>query len=193
MPQGGEAGAAMHPPHDPFRLGVHAFGAAVVVWQGHRRVHGFFVQVEAAGEGVQVGQSVARTAAIHSPRRPGLPWRGVQAAGLFSREASIIFGPRAVRTKDGLQNKNDETMVCRVHEPGRRMQPSRWSRPRRTSAVPSSRRSADPTPTKSSTATAKPLPSRRSMPGFGIPGQNRATCSGQGQSAVARPARSAGL
>lgn len=69
----------------------------------------------------------------------------------------------------------------------------RWSRPRRTSAVPSSRRSADPTPTKSSTATAKPLPSRRSMPGFGIPGQNRATCSGQGQSAVARPARSAGL
>lgn len=48
-------------------------------------------------------------------------------------------------------------------------------------------------PTKSSTATAKPLPSRRSMPGFGIPGQTRATCSGQGQSAVARPARSAGL
>lgn len=56
MPQEGEAGAAMHPPHDPFRLGVHAFGPAVVVWQGHRRVHGFFVQVEAAGEGVQVGQ-----------------------------------------------------------------------------------------------------------------------------------------
>jgi len=104
-----------------------------------------------------------------------------------------LFGPKAVRAKDGLQNKNDEIMVRRVHEPGRRTPPSRWSRPRRTSAVPSSRRSADPTPTKSSTATAKPLPSRRSMPGFGIPGQNRATCSGHGQSAIARPARSAGL
>jgi hypothetical protein len=104
-----------------------------------------------------------------------------------------LFGPEAVRTKDGLQNKNDEIVVRRVHEPGRRTPPSRWSRSRRTSAVPSSRRSADPTPTKSSTATAKPLPSPRSMPGFGIPGQNRATCSGQGQSAVARPARSAGL
>ena len=104
-----------------------------------------------------------------------------------------LFGPEAVRTKDGLQNNNDEIMVRRVHEPGRRTPPSRWSRPRRTSAVPSSRRSADPNPTKSSTATAKPLPSPRSMLGFGIPGQNRATCSGQGQSAVARPARSAGL
>lgn len=131
-------------------------------------------------------------------RRQSIPQgvRGCPGAGsrpLTSFRGSIIFGPKAVRTKDGLQNKNDETMVCRVHEPGRRMRPSRWSRPRRTSAVPSSRRSADPTPTKSSTATAKPLPSHRSMPGFGIPGQNRATCSGQGQSAVARPARSTGL
>jgi len=56
MPQEGEAGAAMHLPHDPFRFGVHAFGPAVVVWLGHGRVHGFFVQVEAAGESVQVGQ-----------------------------------------------------------------------------------------------------------------------------------------
>src|SRR6266566_4838677 len=78
----------MHLRHDPFGFGVHALGPAVVVWQGHGRVHGFFVQVEAAGEGVQVGRSVARTAAIHSSRRPGLPWRGVQAADLFSREAN---------------------------------------------------------------------------------------------------------
>jgi len=56
MPQEGEAGAAMHPPHDRFRFGVHAFGPAVVVRQGQGRVHGFFVQVEAAGEGVQVEQ-----------------------------------------------------------------------------------------------------------------------------------------
>ena len=105
-----------------------------------------------------------------------------------------LFGPEAVRTKDGLQNKNkrDHGPPGYTSQGGERRLP-RWSRARRTSAVPFSRRSADPTPAKSSTATAKPLPSPRSMPGSGIPGQNRATCSGQGQSAVARPARSAGL
>lgn len=30
-----------------------------------------------------------------------------------------LFGPRAVRARDGLQNKNDEIIVRRVHEPGR--------------------------------------------------------------------------
>jgi len=57
MPQEGEAGAAMHPPHDPFRFGVHAFGPAGVVWQGHGRVGGFFAQAGAASEGVHVGQA----------------------------------------------------------------------------------------------------------------------------------------
>jgi len=30
-----------------------------------------------------------------------------------------LFGPRSTRTKDGLQNKDDEIIVRRVHEPGR--------------------------------------------------------------------------
>lgn len=37
---------------------------------------------------------------------------------LFDIEPDL-FGPRAARTKDGLQNKNDEIIVRRVHEPGR--------------------------------------------------------------------------
>ena len=37
---------------------------------------------------------------------------------LFDIEPDL-FGPKAVRTRDGLQNKNDEIIVRRVHEPGR--------------------------------------------------------------------------
>jgi len=37
---------------------------------------------------------------------------------LFDIEPDL-FGPKAVRTKDGLQDKNDEIIVRRVHEPGR--------------------------------------------------------------------------
>ena len=37
---------------------------------------------------------------------------------LFDIEPDL-FGPRAIRTKDGLQNKDDEIIVRRVHEPGR--------------------------------------------------------------------------
>src|SRR5690242_6300367 len=210
MPQEGDAGAVLHPPHAPFRL---VFTPSVPPLWYARVTAACTASLSRSRPRVKAcrwGRSVVRTAAIYSARRPGLPWRGVQAADLFSREASIIFqfdwletgpgegpgtieyadasdlfhvwlkrvlldiepdlfGPEAVRTKDGLQNKNDEIMVCRVHEPGRRTPPSRWSRPRRTSAVPSSRRSADPNPTKSSTATAKPLPSRRSMPGSVYP------------------------
>ena len=51
-----EAGASVHLAHDPLRLGVHAFGSAVVVGQGHRCVDGVVVEFEAAGEGVQVRQ-----------------------------------------------------------------------------------------------------------------------------------------
>jgi putative DNA methylase len=37
---------------------------------------------------------------------------------LFDIEPDL-FGPRAIRTKDGLQNKDQEIIVRRVHEPGR--------------------------------------------------------------------------
>ncbi|RSM36855.1 DNA methyltransferase, partial [Actinoplanes sp. ATCC 53533] len=37
---------------------------------------------------------------------------------LFDVEPDL-FGPKAARTSDGLQNKNDEIIVRRVHEPGR--------------------------------------------------------------------------
>jgi adenine-specific DNA methylase len=37
---------------------------------------------------------------------------------LFDIEPDL-FGPKAIRTKDGLQDKNDEIIVRRVHEPGR--------------------------------------------------------------------------
>ena len=37
---------------------------------------------------------------------------------LFDIERDL-FGPQALRTKDGLQNKNDEIIVRRVQEPGR--------------------------------------------------------------------------
>lgn len=40
------------------------------------------------------GRSVARTAAIHSSRRPGLPWRGVQAADLFPGKPASSSAPR---------------------------------------------------------------------------------------------------
>jgi hypothetical protein len=49
-----EACSTVHLSHDPFRFGVHALGPAVVVGQGHGRVNGRFVEVQAAGEGVQV-------------------------------------------------------------------------------------------------------------------------------------------
>jgi hypothetical protein len=42
----------VHLAHDPFRLGVHFFGSAVVVRQGDGCVDGIMVLVQAAGEGM---------------------------------------------------------------------------------------------------------------------------------------------
>lgn len=47
-----EAGPAVHLSHDPFRSGVDALGAAVVVRQRQSGVDGGAVEVEAAGEGM---------------------------------------------------------------------------------------------------------------------------------------------
>jgi hypothetical protein len=52
----GESGTPVHLALDHLGLGVDAFGAAVVVGEGERGGGSLDVQVEAAGEGVQVGQ-----------------------------------------------------------------------------------------------------------------------------------------
>ena len=46
----------MHLTHDPFGFGVDSFGPAVVIREGQAGVDGIAVVVQAAGEGVQVGQ-----------------------------------------------------------------------------------------------------------------------------------------
>jgi hypothetical protein len=48
--------------------------------QRERRRGGLDVQVEAAGEGVDVGQAAARAAVIQCVRRPALPRSGVSRA-----------------------------------------------------------------------------------------------------------------
>jgi hypothetical protein len=50
----GEARAAVHLPHDLLGGGVHALGPAVVEWQGEAGVDGGSVEVDAAGESMQV-------------------------------------------------------------------------------------------------------------------------------------------
>ena len=52
MLEEGEACLPVHLAHNPFRLGVHALGSAVVERQGHGGFDGVFVQVQATGEGV---------------------------------------------------------------------------------------------------------------------------------------------
>ena len=56
MAQQGEAGASVHLSFDHFGLGVDSLGASVVVREGERGGGGLDVQVQAAGEGVQVGR-----------------------------------------------------------------------------------------------------------------------------------------
>ena len=54
MAEEGEAGASVHLPFDHFRLVVHSFRAPVVVREGERGGGCLYVQVQAAGEGVEV-------------------------------------------------------------------------------------------------------------------------------------------
>ena len=54
MAEEGEAGASVHLPFDHFRLVVHSFRAPVVVREGERGGGCLDVQVQAAGEGVEV-------------------------------------------------------------------------------------------------------------------------------------------
>ena len=56
MAQQGEAGASVHLSFDHLGLGVDSLGASVVVRKGERGGGGLDVQVQAAGEGVHVGQ-----------------------------------------------------------------------------------------------------------------------------------------
>ena len=56
MAQQGEAGASVHLPFDHLGLGVDSLGAPVVVRHGECGRGGLDVEVQAAGEGVQVGQ-----------------------------------------------------------------------------------------------------------------------------------------
>jgi hypothetical protein len=57
--QESEAGAAVHLPLDHLRFRVHAFGPAVMKWQGDGRYGGIDVDVEAAGERVDVREVAA--------------------------------------------------------------------------------------------------------------------------------------
>ena len=57
MAEEGESGASVHLPLDHLGPGVGPLGAAVVMRQRERRRGGLDVQVEAAGEGVDVGQA----------------------------------------------------------------------------------------------------------------------------------------
>jgi hypothetical protein len=55
--QKSEPGAAIHLPLDHLGLGVHAFGPAVMKRQGDSGDDGLGVQVQAAGEGVQMREA----------------------------------------------------------------------------------------------------------------------------------------
>ena len=57
MAEEGEACASVHLPLDHLGPGADSFGAAVVVREGEPGGGGLAVQVQAAGEGVQVGQA----------------------------------------------------------------------------------------------------------------------------------------
>ena len=79
------------------------------------------------------GRPVARTAAIGSSRRSGLPWRGVRAADLFSRAASIIFQSGWLETGPGDGRRTWAPVAgtglkpCETHVRGIRGAPARFS------------------------------------------------------------------
>ena len=56
MTEESEPGPPVHLPLDHLRFRVDSFGAAVVEGHGERRGHGLDVQVQSAGEGVDMGQ-----------------------------------------------------------------------------------------------------------------------------------------
>jgi len=93
-----EACASVHLAFDHLGLGVDSLGAAVVVREGERGGSGLAVQVEAAGEGVQVGRLAARAAVIHFCRRLALRGSGVsRPAKERTRLArAVISGQAAV-------------------------------------------------------------------------------------------------
>jgi hypothetical protein len=94
--QEGEAGAANHLPLDHLGLGVHALGLAVVEGQRDGGDHGLGVQVQAAGEGMNAGQSAARGAGAHSLSLAWLAGSGrSRAARPRTRPARLVISGQA--------------------------------------------------------------------------------------------------
>src|SRR5215472_5443090 len=182
MPQEGEAGAAMHPPHDPFRFGVHAFGPAVVVWQGHRRVHGCRASARFRQENAMSIPYRDRSvdAVVTDPPYCDMI-EYADTSDLFHVWLKRVLpgiepdlsGPEAVQTKDGLQNKNDEIMVRRVHEPGAENAAFRWSRPRRDIRRAIFQALSGSGPCEVVDGNGEALAISPLDAGFGIPGHNR--------------------
>ena len=97
MAKEGEACSSVHLARDPPGLGVDAFGGAVAVRKCERGVHGVVVSVQAAGEGVQMGQ-VARTSTIQRASPLVFPARDVRrsAKPLIWEARWVISGQAAV-------------------------------------------------------------------------------------------------
>ena len=92
-----ESGAAMHLSHDPFRSGVDAFGAAVVVGQGEAGVDGCTVDSRPLEKLCSWDSAAARAAVIHSVSFRSLPRAGVSRAAKSRRagRSSMWPGPGA--------------------------------------------------------------------------------------------------
>ena len=97
MTEEGEPGASVHLPLDHLRLCVDSFGAAVVEGHGERRCCGLDVQVQSAGEGVDMGQVSGPGGGDPLLQSPGVAWvrdqEGREAADWLAR--ALISGQAA--------------------------------------------------------------------------------------------------
>ncbi len=87
--QEGEPGSVAHLPLDHFRSRVHAFGPAVMERQGDGCDGGLLIEVQSAGEALDVWQ-VAGSGALDPVRPPA--WDTIPV----SSAETMIFGRRAV-------------------------------------------------------------------------------------------------
>jgi hypothetical protein len=93
-----EPGSPVHLPLDHLRFRVDSFGASVVVREGERRCRGLDVQVQSAGEGVDVGQVSGPGGGDLLLQSPGVDWVGDQEG----REAADVAGQGADLGAGGL-------------------------------------------------------------------------------------------
>jgi hypothetical protein len=93
----GEVSASIHLAFDQLGFGVDAFGSAVVVRVGQGVVHGVTVLVEAAGEGVYVGQVGVTRFGDPGGQALGVAVAGGQQGGegaYESNEGGGLYGQR---------------------------------------------------------------------------------------------------